>query len=145
MGFEGTGIGTTRHALEHGGFNLKEAPLIEPTADRADRNGTAAKGFPGVRGNDQIEIALAIALLHIGQTMPLVRQGLQALTEHLPALHLDRQFTAIGAAQAARDTNQVTGIHQGGEVTEIVSEGGLLNEQLNRARFIRQGEEGELV
>ena len=33
MGLEGTGVSATRHALQHRGFNLKEAPLIQPTAD----------------------------------------------------------------------------------------------------------------
>ena len=98
-----------------------------------------------VRRHDQVEVALAIALLHIGQAMPLVRQGLQALAEHLPALDLHGQLTAIGAAQAAANPNQVAGIHQGGEVTKVVSEGRLLDEELDRTGLIGQGEKGELA
>ena len=77
--------------------------------------------------------------------MPLVRQGLQALAEHLPALDLHGQLTAIGAAQAAADPNQIAGIHQGGEVTKVVSEGRLLDEELDRTGLIGQGEKGELA
>ena len=146
------GISTTGHALQHRRFDLQKVALIEPATHGAHRHGPAPEGFAGVGRHDQIEIALAVALLHIRQAMPLVGQGLEALAEHGPALHLHRKLTAIGAAQAALHADQVAGIHQGGEVGESLGvlrhgrlEGGLLNKQLNRTGFISQGEEGELA
>ena len=146
------GISTTGHALQHRRFDLQKVALIEPATHGAHRHGPAPEGFAGVGRHDQIQVALAVALLHIRQAVPLIGQGLEALAEHGPALDLHRKLTAIGAAQAALHADQVTGIHQRSEVSESLGvlrhgrlEGGLLNKQLNRTGFISQGEEGELA
>ena len=152
VGLERPGIGTARGALQHRRLDLQEAPPIQPTAHRAHRQGPATEGLAGVGRDDQIEVALAVALLHVRQAVPLVGQGLQGLAQHLPAAHLHRQLAPVGAAQGALHADQVAGVHQGGEVGEglgIVGhrgdEGGLLDKQLDRAGFIRKGEEGELA
>ena len=151
---ERAGVGTTGHALQHRRFDLQEAALIQPAAHGTHRQGAAAEGFAGVGRDDQIQVALAIALLHIRQAMPLVGQRLQALAEHLPAGHLHRQLAAVGAAQRALHTDQIAGIHQGGDVGEVARrgrirrcriKGGFVQVQLDRAALIGQGEEGELA
>ena len=152
VGFKRPGIGPAGHALQHGRFDLQEIPGIEPAAHGAHHQGAAAEGFAGVGRHDQIEVALAVALLHIGQAMPLIGQGLEALGEHGPALHLHRQLAAVGAAQGAFHTDQIAGIHQAGEVGKgfgilrnLRFQGGLFNKELDGAGLIGQGEEGQFA
>ena len=103
MSLEGTGIGTTRLALEHRSLDLQKRTVIQPAANCTHRVRPAPEGLPRLGRHDQVEVTLAIALLHIRQAMPLVRQGLQRLGEHRPLAHLHRQFAAVGAAQDALD------------------------------------------
>ena len=149
MGLKRPGIGPTGHALQHRGFDLQKTPLIQPTADATDQQGAPPEGFTGVGRHDQIEIALAIALLHVGQTMPFVGQRLQGLAEHGPAADLHRQLAPVGAAQGSRHTDQVTRIHQGGELGEgpglQALQCGLVEIELNRPTLIGEGEEGQLA
>ena len=152
MGLEGAGVGATGFGLQHGGFDLQEAALIEPAAHRAHDPGTATEGFAGVRRNDQIEVALAVALLHIRQAMPFVGQGLERLAEHRPVHDLHRELAPVGALEAAPHADPVTCIHQGGELGEHLGvvgvgrlKGGLLEVELDRAALIGEGEEGQLA
>ena len=166
MGFKGPGIGAAGHALQHRRFDLEEVPFIQPAAHGAHHAGAAAEGFAGLGRHDQVEVALAVARLHIGQTMPLIRQGLEALGQHRPGRHLHRQLTPVGAAQGAAHADQVAGIHQGGDLGEVAwfsrsfrashsirgsplprdpIQGGLLQVELDRTGLIGQGEEGQLA
>ena len=149
MSLKRTCIGTAGFALQHRCLNFKEVPFIQPATDATHQPRPAAEGLSGVRRHDQIEIALAIALLHIGQAMPLVRQRLQRLGEHAPIAHLHRQLTAIGAAQGAAHPKPVTSIDQTGDLFEptllLRLQTSLLKKQLNGSGLIRQGEKGELA
>ena len=112
VGLKGTGIGTTGFALEHRRFDLEKLAIVQPAADATHQPGPTAEGFAGVRRHDQIQITLAVALLHIGQPVPLVRQGLQRLAQHAPVAHLHRQLASIGPAQGSGHPQPVTGVDQ---------------------------------
>ena len=92
--------------------------------------------------------------------MPLIRQGLEALGQHRPGGDLHRQLAPVGAAQGAAHADEVTGIHQGGDLGKGAGggrpiprptlrrgpvQGGLLQVQLDRAGLIGEGEEGQLA
>ena len=149
VGDERTGISASGFRLQYGGFDLEKIPFIQPAADAAHRACPPAECLPRLGGHHQIQVALAVALFHIRQAMPLVREGLQALAEHAPVAHLDGQFTAIGTAQGAGDAQPVAGIHQAGDLLEpsllLGLKAGLLQKQLKRAGLIRQCEKRELA
>ena len=112
MGDERAGIRPAGLRLQHRRFDLEELTLVQPTANAAHRQRTASERLPGLGGHDEIQVALAVALLHIRQAMPLVRQRLQRLAEHGPVAHLHRQFPTVGASQDAGHPQPVAGIHQ---------------------------------
>ena len=68
VGDEGLGHGTTGDHVHHGSLNLKEVTLIEVTANSVDDPGTDGKGVANVLVDDQIQVALTVTSLHVGQT-----------------------------------------------------------------------------
>ena len=145
MRFKWPCISPTGLALQNWGFDLQEIALIQPAADAAHQLRAAAEGVAGIGRNDQIEVALAVALLHIRQAMPLIGQGLQAFTEHLPFGCLHRQLTAISAAQGALDPDPIAGVHQAGDLLERLSKCCFFEKQLNGTGLIGQGEKRQLA
>ena len=152
VGGEGTGIGSTGLGLEHRCFDLQEAPIVEPAAHGADDAGAAPEGFPGLGRNNQIEVALAVALFNICQTMPLIGKGLEGLAEHVPVSHLDRKLTAIGTFETAVHTDPIPRIHQGGQLAEYLRvvgigrlQAGPIQIELDAAAFVGQGEKSQLA
>ena len=152
VGGEGTGIGSTGLRLQDGRFDFKEATPIEPAPHGADQHSPTPEGFPGLGRHNQIEVALAVALLDIRQTMPLIGEGLEGLAEHGPAGHLDRQFTAIGTFETAVHADPIPRVHQGGQLAEnlrVIGMGrlqaGPIQIELDAAAFVGQGEKSQLA
>ena len=118
VGDERPRIGATRLRLQHGRLNLEELSLVEPATNATHQQGPTTEGFTRLRRDNQIEIALAIALLHISKSMPFVGQGLKRLAQHAPITHFHRQLTAVSATQRAAHTQPVPSIHKGGDLFE---------------------------
>ena len=112
MGLERPRVSATGFALQHGGLDLEKVPLIEPAANAAHQAGPTPEGLTAVGGDHQIQVALAVALLNVGQSMPLVGKGLQRLGEHAPVAHFHRQLATVGATQGAAHPKPVATVHQ---------------------------------
>ena len=66
-----------------------------------------AEGAPGLLVGDQVEIALAVFDLLVGQAVELVRQRAQRLGQQAQAMGVDGQLAVVGLEQHAFDTEDV--------------------------------------
>lgn len=81
-----------------------------------DDLGTHAEGVAGFLVDHQVDVALAVALLGVGQAMVLVRQRTQRLGQQAHAGHVDVQVALARAGQhafGADDVAQVPGLDLG--------------------------------
>ena len=79
MGLERVWPRHRRDGLQHRGLHFEETALAEETADVGDDLGAHAEGVAGFLVDHQVDVALAVALLGVGQAMVLVRQRTQRL------------------------------------------------------------------
>jgi hypothetical protein len=107
MGGEGFGRGPARDGLHHGGLHFEEAPLVQELAHDPGDGRPGAEDLPDRGIHQQVEVALAVAGLHVGEAVVFFRQGAQGLGEELKAAHLQGEFPGFGAKQRALKTHQV--------------------------------------
>ena len=81
VGDEGPGRGAPGNGLHHGGFHLQEAPGLEKLPHQTDDRGPPDKNLPHLGVDHQVQVALAVAGLHVGEAVELFRQGQETLGE----------------------------------------------------------------
>ncbi|CRM89846.1 hypothetical protein [Pseudomonas sp. 22 E 5] len=116
VGFERLGRGTTRDGLQHRRFHFEEVTLHQEAADVRNHLRTHAEGLAHVFVDDQVNVALAVALLGVGQTVVLVRQRAQRLGQQAHAGHFNVKIALAGTRQGANGCNDVAhvpGFHRG--------------------------------
>ena len=99
VGFKGFGRRTARDGLQHRGFDFEEAAVVEEAANMRNHLRTHAKGMARFFVHDQINVALTVALLGVGQTVVFVRQRTQGLGQQLHVFHVHIQVALAGASQ----------------------------------------------
>ncbi len=99
VGFERLGRGAARDGLQHRRFHFEEVTLGEELADVGDDLRAHAERFAHLLVHHQVDVALAIALLGVGQAVELVRQRAQRLGQQPHVVHVDVQVTLAGARQ----------------------------------------------
>ena len=67
---------------------------------------------PRIGVDDEIEVALPVADLDVGQAVPLLRQRQQALREEVQPRRPDRELVGLGPEQAPLDADPVAEIEQ---------------------------------
>ena len=93
---------------------------------------------------EQVDVALAIPLLDIGQAMPFFRRREQALGQKRQPLREDGQLTGPGVAEASVDSDQVSQVKQFDEAPAFVADLFLANEDLDAFGPVAQVEEVDL-
>ena len=81
-----------------------------------DHLGTYAEGLAHFLVDHQVDVTLAIALLGVGQTVVLVRQGAQRFGQQAHVGHFHVQVALAGTGQSANrgdDVAHVPGFHRG--------------------------------
>ena len=86
VGHERARRGAAGNRLHHRRLDLDEAARGEELAQELDDLRAAAKRRAHLLVGDQVEVALAVARLDVGQAMPLLRQRAQRLGEHAKLL-----------------------------------------------------------
>ena len=74
MRLEGPRSRSAGHLLHHRRLDFQITALVEELAQRLERLGAFDEDFAGFEVGEQIHITLAIAQLHIGQAVKLLRQ-----------------------------------------------------------------------
>src|SRR4029079_19274526 len=81
-------------------------------ADRRQHPAARLEHLARVFVDDQIEVALAVADLHVLQPVPLLRQRDEALGQELQLRRPDRQLVGLGAEEMPRRPDEVTEVEQ---------------------------------
>eukprot|EP00968_Pinguiococcus_pyrenoidosus_P026888 scaffold7340_cov266-Pinguiococcus_pyrenoidosus.AAC.54 len=129
--------------MQRGSLNLEEAALVEVSPDaRGDLRATP-EGVSRRWVADKIHLPVPVSLLHVLQTVPLVRQRLQALREHLPTGCVDAELALLGALYGSPRAYDVACVHEVFQLLELVSQPLLVEVQLDRADLRRPGRSEE--
>ncbi len=121
--------------MHHRRLDFEEVAVVQPRAHGADDLGALDEDRARFRGHDQVDVTLAVALLDVGQAVPLVRQRAQRLGQQADRFGLDRQLAGLGTGQGAFDGDDVAHVPalEGGVG---VAQGAALQEQLDAAGFV---------
>ena len=98
--------------LHHRRLDLEIPAAVEELAQRREHLAAHLEHFARLGIDDEIEIALAIADLDVGQAVPLLRQRQMALRQKLEARRPDRQLVGARAEQMPFDADDVAEIEQ---------------------------------
>ena len=101
VGGERTRGGAAGDVMHHRRLHFEEAARVEPAAHRSDHLRAHHEDLARIRVHDQVDVALAVALLDVGQAVPLVRERAQRLGQQAQRVDLHRQFAGTGAGQPA--------------------------------------------
>ena len=129
--------------MQHGCLDLDEILGVEQLAHRGDDLAALDERVAGLLGDPQIDIALAVAGVGIGDAVPLVGERPTGGREHVPTVDAHAQLAPPGHHDDAGDGDPVAD-RQAGEALEV---GGRLGhgEELDPARGILKRPEGELA
>ncbi len=140
---EGLGRGTAGDRVHHRRLDLEEAVVRHVATDRLDHAAARDEGEARFLVGDEVEVALAVFLLDVGETVELFRQRAQALRQQPDFAALHREFAGPGFHQRADRADDVAEI----PLLEVVINGFadtvLLHVELNAARqILDRGEAG---
>ena len=109
---ERAGERTAGDRLHHRRLDFEEAARRHERANRGDHAAPSLE-YPARFGVDhEIQIALAVPNLDVGQPVPLLGKGQQALREEVQPGRPDGQLVGLGAEQPPLDANPVAEIEQ---------------------------------
>ena len=106
-GDEGLGHGARGHGHEHGRLDLDKAATDEEAADGVHDPAAEQEALSDLLVGEQVGLALAKALLHVTQAVPLLRRRAQGLAEKHDAVGFDGGLAGAGAKDGALDAEDV--------------------------------------
>ncbi len=130
--------GPTEARLQDGRLDLDEALLVEVAADRRDDARPQQEELARVVVHEQVEVALAVARLPVGDTMERVRERAPVRREHLERVDGERGLAAPRLRRPAGDPDHVT------EMDVELADPARVAHQLDPAGAVDEVEEDEL-
>ena len=100
MGDEWPRGGTALNAAEDRTFDLPEAVILQVAPDGPDRASPHLEDVAGPFVRHEVDVALAVAHLDVGESLVLVRRRPQRLAQHLETLDGDGDLALVGAHNA---------------------------------------------
>ena len=110
VGLERPRRGAAGHPLQHRRFHLDVAAFVEVVADRRHHLGPHREDLARALVRHQVELALAVAHLRVGDAVEEVGRVAQRLGQQRALAHLDRQLAAFGHVEVALDPDQVADV-----------------------------------
>ena len=107
MGEKGPRGRSCRNQLQHRRLDLDEAAAIEELANAAHDRRAGLEDLTRFGVGDQVEIALAITGLQVGETVPLLRQRAQGLGEQNELCGEQSELAGARAQEAAADAQLI--------------------------------------
>ena len=112
VGDERARRGAAVERLHHRRFHVDEAAFLELAADGRDDLAARDEDAPHFGVSDQVEVALAVADLHILEAVPLLGHRQQRLGQVGELLDVYRQLTGPGPEEVALDADDVADVEQ---------------------------------
>ena len=117
-----------------GRLDLDEAALGQEPAHRGDRREPDVEDAPRVVVRDEVDVALAVARVGVGEAVPLLGQRPQRLREQLERRDVDRELAELGLHDLALDADPVAAVDLVAEPRErVLAELALTHEELQLA------------
>ncbi len=104
---EGTRERAAVERLQDRRLDLQESALVEEAPDRADQVGAPEEQLARLLVGDQVELAVPVALLDVGEPVVLVGRRAQGLRQQRPVVDAHRQLAAPRAERSAFDPHDV--------------------------------------
>jgi hypothetical protein len=98
--------------LQHRRLDLEEAVAVEVAAHGGDDPRAVDEHLAALGVGDQVQLALAVARLDVGQAVVLVGGRAQRLRQHSDTVDQERELAAAGAHRAAVDADQVAEVER---------------------------------
>ena len=133
-----------RDGLHRRRLDLDKAPLRHHLAKRRDDLRPAQERLERLRVGEQVDITPPIALLEVGQPVPLFRRRQQALGQEGELRGEDGQLAGLGVSERAVHADQVAQVQQLGEVPGLVADLLLADEDLDALGPVAELEEDDL-
>ena len=152
IGVEIEGV-VVRHERARGGpallqvedrrLDLDEGLLLQTTANGLDRGVTHREDPSGVVVDDEVDVALPIPSVDVGEALPLVGQWSQCLRQELEVLELHGQLALLRRHHRADHTDPVTPIQVVERRECFVADRAFRHEQLDVAGRVAKVSESE--
>ena len=143
---ERAGGRATRDRVEHRRLDLDEAALGEELAQGTDDGEPDLEHAAGVVVRDQVDVALAVAGVDVGESVPLVRELPLRLGEHRERLDPYGELAALRLHHRALGADPVPAGDLVAEAAELLApDVALTDEQLAFARAVTQRHEDQLA
>ena len=109
--------------LHHRRFDFEIAALVEELAQRLERFGALDEDLAAFEVGEEVDVALAVAQLDVGQAVKLLRQREHGLGEKGQPLDVDGQLAGAGAEEVAGDADVVAQVEQLVEREALLADG----------------------
>ena len=130
--------------LEHGRLHLHEPLAVEQRPDPGYQSRAREEDLTHLGVRDQVDVALAVARLHVLQAVPFLRQRPQRLAQQLEGLDPDAGLTSPGARPRAVHADQVAGVELPEALEVRLAELVALGDQLDLAKAELELDQDEL-
>ena len=144
MSHERTCHGTARYDLHHRRLDFHEVQCVEEAPQVLDDPRSRAEHRPALLVYDQVHVALPVALLDVGQPVPLVRQRTQRLDQQSQPFDAHRQLSGPGLEQHALGAQHVADVPALESLVDL-AERIALQEELDLAAAILELREARLA
>ena len=145
VGDEGLGVGAAEDGVHHGGLDLHVAVGLHVAANQADDLAALAEGVANVGVHDEVDVALTVTDLAIGQAVELLGQWTQGLGEDLQVRRGKGELAALGADDGTRRADDVSEVEAGKKRPVLLRQVVHAAEQLDGARDVLEDDEGDLA
>ena len=131
--------------LHHRRLDLEVAARRHELADRRDDAAAGLEDQPRVGVDDEIEVALPVADLDVGQAVPFLGQRQQAFGEEVQPRRPDRELVRPGPEQVAFDADPVAEVQQLEDLEVERRQRVLTDVDLNLGQAVGQDQEVRLA
>ena len=128
--------------LQDRSLDLDKPLLGQELPDDGDDAGTELHRLADVGVDDQVDIALAVAGLLVGQAMIFFRQRVKRFGEKLKRIHGYRLFAGAGDKQGAGQADDIPQVKQAEQAPQGLADGILFDIPLQSPELILEMEEG---
>src|SRR5439155_20075964 len=114
-------------------------------AEAGDEFRAPQEALAHLRARAQVHVALPVASLVVGETVPLIRERAQRLRQQAVLSRLDGELAGLRAHSAAAGENDVAQIGELEDLVRLVADLVLLDEDLQVTCAVAKAEEGSLA
>ena len=131
--------------VERRRLDLDEAAPVEEAADGRDDPRPLLEHLAHALRDDHVHVALPVALLDVGEPVPLLRQRPHRLREDGEARRLDRELAGLGAGRGPLRRDDVADVEELEDLEAPLADAILLHPDLDLARAVANPQEGRLA